>query len=384
MRLHRFGPLLLLAACGDPSDTPMTASAGVSSTTATSSTGASTTDAASSEPTPTTSVGSATVASDATTGDTTADEPTTASTGTSEPVSGTTATGSSGDTTAASTDATDSSSGTTETSAGTTTGDTTTGGDTTGDTADATTEEPCPLGQDGCPCGQNDVCAPGLECQAGLCGPPAPPVCGDGDVEGGEQCDDGNKIPGDGCENNCTPTPAPATDPCGFAGDDGVWLEIDYSSAFTPTNPAWKYSPTPGWGEPEWAPQGESWPEVWALGSVEIEDDNIGTVALLNGGDSLQIMFGIAGLSYDWASVCVQGRSYSVGSSVTFTVQNQLNQCGDVGSMANDWSIHSTGVDLGTCIIDNNEFQGLRIFPSGGSGALSLTRLRFTLHGAVY
>ena len=89
-------------------------------------------------------------------------------------------------------------------------------------------------------------------------------------------------------------------------------------------------------------------------------------------------------LTYDHATVCVQGRSYSVGSSVTFTVQNQLNKCGATGSMANDWSIHSTGVDLGTCIVGNNEFQGLRIFASGGSGALSLTRLRFTLHGAVY
>jgi cysteine-rich repeat protein len=32
-------------------------------------------------------------------------------------------------------------------------------------------------------------------------------VCGDGHMNGGEQCDDGNNVNGDGCENNCTPTP---------------------------------------------------------------------------------------------------------------------------------------------------------------------------------
>ena len=31
--------------------------------------------------------------------------------------------------------------------------------------------------------------------------------CGDGIVNNGEQCDDGNNVNGDGCENNCTPTP---------------------------------------------------------------------------------------------------------------------------------------------------------------------------------
>jgi len=34
--------------------------------------------------------------------------------------------------------------------------------------------------------------------------------CGNGVVEGGEQCDDGNDVNGDGCENSCTNTPPPA------------------------------------------------------------------------------------------------------------------------------------------------------------------------------
>jgi cysteine-rich repeat protein len=35
------------------------------------------------------------------------------------------------------------------------------------------------------------------------------PICGDGVVEGSEQCDDGNMIDTDGCRNNCTIPPPP-------------------------------------------------------------------------------------------------------------------------------------------------------------------------------
>ncbi len=45
---------------------------------------------------------------------------------------------------------------------------------------------------------------------------PVDAVCGNGVVESGELCDDGNDINGDGCENDCTLTPPPAV--CG----DGV------------------------------------------------------------------------------------------------------------------------------------------------------------------
>lgn len=52
------------------------------------------------------------------------------------------------------------------------------------------------------------------------------PRCGDGNVDPGETCDDGNLAAQDGCENDCTPTPIPAAcgdgkvDP-GEACDDG-------------------------------------------------------------------------------------------------------------------------------------------------------------------
>ena len=56
-----------------------------------------------------------------------------------------------------------------------------------------------------------------------------PATCGNGAVDPGEACDDGNKVDGDGCQNDCTKTPAkevvcqtlPAG-PCTVtAGDDG-------------------------------------------------------------------------------------------------------------------------------------------------------------------
>ncbi|MCK6550777.1 DUF4215 domain-containing protein [Myxococcota bacterium] len=62
-------------------------------------------------------------------------------------------------------------------------------------------------------------------CEAS-CAPTPPAVCGNGRVEQGESCDDGNLTDGDGCQASCTPTPAPV---CGNgvveqgeACDDGV------------------------------------------------------------------------------------------------------------------------------------------------------------------
>lgn len=176
-----------------------------------------------------------------------------------------------------------------------------------------------------------------------------------------------------------------ATDACGHALD-GPWFEIDYSSAFTATNPAWTYSMTPGWGEPEWAPAGSSWPEVWDLyQNINISNDPIGKVAVIGPSGVLQIMLGLGGMnSYVSADVCVEGRSVATSSQVIFDVYNPLNNCGYSATMAHDWTVHATSVNLGQCLIPNEDFQAIRIDPSGGSSTLGVMRVTVVLHGAVY
>ena len=52
----------------------------------------------------------------------------------------------------------------------------------------------------------------------GHCGnqpPPPPPVCGNGILEPGEQCDDGNLVNGDGCSSTCTIETPPPPPVCG-------------------------------------------------------------------------------------------------------------------------------------------------------------------------
>jgi MYXO-CTERM domain-containing protein len=56
--------------------------------------------------------------------------------------------------------------------------------------------------------------------------PPADPVCGNGDVETGEQCDDGNTAAGDGCSATCTDEGEPPVTPeeggcCSSSGGQG-------------------------------------------------------------------------------------------------------------------------------------------------------------------
>jgi len=78
----------------------------------------------------------------------------------------------------------------------------------TGDTGDTSTESEtggvCDLGSDGCPCTGGGGCNPGLECREGICGPIIP-VCGNGIVEAGEACDDGNTDNTDACTTLCQP-----------------------------------------------------------------------------------------------------------------------------------------------------------------------------------
>ena len=80
------------------------------------------------------------------------------------------------------------------------------------DTDSGVTTNPPPV------CGDGSV-DPGEQCDDGNqvggdgcendCTKTPPPGCGDGVVDAGEDCDDGNQVQGDGCENNCTPTPTP-------------------------------------------------------------------------------------------------------------------------------------------------------------------------------
>lgn len=68
--------------------------------------------------------------------------------------------------------------------------------------------------------------------------PPPPPCCGDGTLDDGEMCDDGNTMDGDGCSATCMVEPPPP-EPCcgdgtvdaGEACDDGNTTDGDGCSA---------------------------------------------------------------------------------------------------------------------------------------------------------
>ena len=94
---------------------------------------------------------------------------------------------------------------------------------------------------------------------------------------------------------------------------------------------------------------------------------------------------GLQGMAdYDSATVCVEGRSISVGSNAIFDVYNPANGCGVEAQISNSWDVHAVGVELGDCLIPGVETQAVRIEPTGGSGVIGLVRVRVTLHGAVY
>ncbi|NVB36279.1 hypothetical protein G6O69_00445 [Pseudenhygromyxa sp. WMMC2535] len=207
----------------------------------------------------------------------------------------------------------------------------------------------------------------------------------DGSTDDGST-DDGSTDDGstdDGSTDDDTTTGEPESfDNCGFP-EDGPWVEIEYWQLGSVSSPSYSYSDTPGWGEDEWAYQGMSWPEVWSIGANSMNNDPIGIVAEISG--QWQIMIGLAGMvSYDYASVCYEGRSVSVSSSATVDVYNPFNGCGVETQISHSWEVHKVGVDLGDCLIPGNNTQAVRLDPWGGSGRLGLVRLRLTLHGAVY
>lgn len=175
-------------------------------------------------------------------------------------------------------------------------------------------------------------------------------------------------------------------DPCGFPLD-GPWIEIEYDQAGgTATSPSWSYSDTPGWGEAEWAASNASWPEVWDLyQNINVSTDPIGVLAVVGSSAQLQLMLGFEELiDYDYATVCVEGRSVSTSASVQFDAYNPLTGVGNSGTMAHDWSMHATGLDLGQCFEVGGGVQAVRLDATGGSASLGVKRMRLVLHGAVY
>ncbi len=176
-------------------------------------------------------------------------------------------------------------------------------------------------------------------------------------------------------------------DACGNSGD-GVWIEVDFSDAYSETSPDWAFSATPGFGAADWAYGGESYPEVWdPYNGINMNDDPIGTLAEVPEGAPIQLMIGLSGISsYSSATVCVEGRSVSTNAGVTFAAYNPGNgDCGVETSMSHDWTVHAVSLDLGnSCFVPGSAYQALRIEPTGGSGLIGITRFRLTLHDAVY
>jgi len=103
---------------------------------------------------------------------------------------------------------------------GETSGTTTTTTTTTGETTETTetTGPICEPSQAGCVCGQGDSCADPSVCEDGVCVLPQPSVCGDGLVEGNEECDDGNSDNSDACLDFCL---------AAVCGDDYVQADVE-------------------------------------------------------------------------------------------------------------------------------------------------------------
>ena len=208
----------------------------------------------------------------------------------------------------------------------------------------------------------------------------------DGSVETSSAGETGEATTGDGETGSDSDDEPVELDPCGFPLD-GPWIEIEYTQAGgTATSPSWSYSDTPGWGEAEWAASNANWPEVWDLyQNINVSNDPIGVLAVVGSSAQLQLMLGFEELiDYDYATVCVEGRSVSTSASVQFDAYNPLTGIGNAGTMAHDWSMHATGLDLGQCFEVGGGVQAVRLDATGGSASLGVKRMRLVLHGAVY
>ncbi|NVB42438.1 hypothetical protein G6O69_31735 [Pseudenhygromyxa sp. WMMC2535] len=76
-------------------------------------------------------------------------------------------------------------------------------GEDTGTDTESDSEDTGSCSGEGCPCEAGaSSCDPGLSCVNGEC----VDSCGNGALDNGEQCDDGNEAEGDGCDNDCSYT----------------------------------------------------------------------------------------------------------------------------------------------------------------------------------
>lgn len=172
----------------------------------------------------------------------------------------------------------------------------------------------------------------------------------------------------------------------GTPGTGDVWIELDYTNAYTPRSPTWRFSNTPGWGAAQWAMEGDTWPEAWdRFNNMTVGSDPIGTSLLIGSSSQLQLMIGLEEMqSYQSVTVRLEGRSRSTCCSLTFYVTNPLNNCGSSGQMSNDWNPDIIDVDLGTCLLTgpSGRIEAVRIDPQ--SGTMALRKMRVTLHGASW
>jgi hypothetical protein len=115
-------------------------------------------------------------------------------------------------------------------------------------------------------------------------------------------------------------------------------------------------------------------------------NDPYGTVCDVGSSKWIRIMHGLTTLqSYESATVCVEGRSISVGSPVTVDLLNPKYGCGAQIMLSQSWWADPAGAELPQgCLKPGDNFQALQIDPSGGSNHLGLRSVRITLHKPVF
>lgn len=167
-------------------------------------------------------------------------------------------------------------------------------------------------------------------------------------------------------------------------GTGDLWIEIDYSSAFSPGSPTWRYSNSPGWTSSDWAFTGETRAlAIDRFNNMSVVNDPIGTVLEIGSSGELELRFGVSRLlGMTGATIEIEGRSRACCSRVRFDVINPGLGCFGMAEMSQDWTPDIVQMDFTGCIAAGNNFQAIRLDPT--SGAIALRRLRLTIHDPVY